>query len=263
MGSGDLDHHTPTTEDILNEAQRRLQESEAQRRLQKKAAQQPPSRQTWADKLNRGVFWLARHWLAVFNAFTAIFLGGAMLPPVFLRLGLAEIAEVLYAVYRPLCHQYPFRSWFLFGPQLAYPLTQPISVREMETLRHFIGDPHVGYKMAICQRDIAIYGAMLLAGLVFGMLRRRQSLQPWPMWRYFAFGIAPMMLDGGVQWISHAAWLYFPLLVKAPFETTPLMRALTGALFGLGIVAAAYPHLNAYFEDVRHALEQKYSATIS
>ena len=253
MGLGNIDDQTPNAEDILNEAQRRLRE---------RAPQKPPPRQAWADRLNRGVFWLARHWLAVFNALAGLFVGGALLPPVLLEFGLAGAADVLYAIYRPLCHQYPSRSFFLFGPQLAYPLTTPIHVSEMNALRSFVGDAHMGYKTALCQRDVAIYGCMLLAGLVYGMLRHRKSIQPWPMWRYFAFGILPMMLDGGIQWISYAAWLFFPALVKIPFETTPLMRALTGAFFGLGIVAAAYPHLNEYFEDVRRVLHQKYNVTI-
>ena len=253
MGLGHIDDQTPNTEDILNEAQRRLQEREQQ---------EHPAQQAWADKLNRGVFWLARHWLAVFNTLTGIFLGGALLPPVLLKLGLSGAADVLYAIYRPLCHQYPFRSWFLFGPQLAYPLTAPIHVAEMNTVRSFVGDAHMGYKTALCQRDVAIYGFMLLAGLVYGVLRRRKTIQPWSMWQYFAFGIVPMMVDGGIQWISYAVWAFFPALIKMPFETTPLMRALTGALFGLGIVAAAYPYLNEYFEDVRRVLHEKYSATI-
>lgn len=253
MEPGNIDDRTPGAEDILNEAQRRLQE---------RVQQEISPRQKWADRLNRGVFWLARHWLAVFNALVGLFVGGALLPPVLLKFGLAGAANVLYAAYRPLCHQYPFRSWFLFGPQLAYPLTAPIHVAEMNTLRSFVGDAHMGYKTALCQRDVAIYGAMLLAGLGYGMLRRRKTIQPWPMWGYFAFGIVPMMLDGGIQWISHAAWLFFPGLVSSPFETTPLMRTLTGALFGLGIVAAAYPYLSEYFEDVRRVLHLKYNPTI-
>ncbi|MBN2389745.1 MAG: DUF2085 domain-containing protein [Anaerolineae bacterium] len=253
MGPGNIDDHTPGVEDILNEAQRRLQE---------RGQQEPPARQAWVDTLNRGVYWLARHWLAVFNVLVGIFVGGALLPPVLLKFGLTRMADVVYAIYRPLCHQYPFRSWFLFGPQLAYPLTAPVHVAEMNALRSFVGDAHVGYKTALCQRDVAIYGAMLLAGLVYSVLRRRKPVQPWPMWRYFAFGVLPMMLDGGIQWISYALWAFFPSLIKMPFETTPLMRALTGALFGLGIVAAAYPYLNEYFEDVHRVLKQKYSATI-
>jgi uncharacterized membrane protein len=254
MEPGDINDRTPAAEDILNEAQRRLQERTRQKTSLQRA---------WVDGLNRGVFWLACHWLAVFNALMALFLGGALLPPVFLKFGLPGVADVLYAIYHPLCHQFPFRSWFFFGPQLTYPLTAPIRVSEMNALRSFIGDAHMGYKTALCQRDVAIYGSMLLTGLIYGVLRRRKSIQPWPMWRYFAFGILPMMLDGGIQWISYAVWLYFPTLVKIPFETTPLMRTLTGALFGLGIVAAAYPYLNEYFEDVRRVLQQKYNATIS
>ncbi len=253
MELGDMNDRTPNAEAILNEAQRRLQEREQQK---------IPARQRWADRLNRGVFWLARHWLAVFNVLVGLFLGGALLPPVLLEFGLSGVADVFYALYRPLCHQYPFRSWFLFGPQLAYPLTAPVRVSEMRALQSFIGDVHTGYKVAICQRDVGIYGFMLLAGLVYGVLRRRKTIQPWPMWRYFAFGILPMMLDGGIQWISYAAWLFFPGLISIPFETTPLMRALTGALFGLGIVAAAYPYLNEYFEDVRRVLHRKYNTII-
>jgi len=71
------------------------------------------------------------------------------------------------------------------------------------------------------------------------------------------------MLDGGIQWLSYVAWVLFPGLIPVPFETTPLMRTLTGALFGLGLVATAYPYLNEYFEDVYHTLERKLNTTNS
>jgi len=263
MGPGDMNDRPPhagepSSADILSEAQRRLQER-ANERLHQPI---PPRQRAWVDTLNRGVFWMARHWLAVFNTLAGLFIGGALLPPVFLTLGMTRAANILYALYRPLCHQYPFRSWFLFGPQLAYPLTEPLHASEMNALRSFVGDAGTGYKTALCQRDVAIYGFMFLAGLVFAVLRRRKALQPWPMWQYFAFGILPMIIDGGLQWLSYAVWLFFPALMPIPFETTPLMRGLTGALFGLGLVAVAYPHLDHYFEDVRRVLHQKYNAPI-
>jgi len=264
MEPGDIDNRPPAVEDILNETQRRLHT---------RASQKTSSQQAWANRLNRGVFWLACHWLAVFNVLVGIFIGGALLPPVFLKLGSPGVANVLYAIYRPLCHQYSFRSWFFFGSQLTDPLDPPIYMstfierkgfmEDMNALRQFTGNANMGYKTALCQRDVAIYGSMLLAGLIYGVLRRRKSIQPWPMWRYFAFGILPMMFDGGIQWISYAVWLYFPSLIEIPFETIPLMRVLTGALFGLGIVAAAYPYLNEYFEDVHRVLQRKFKATIS
>ncbi len=254
MESGDIDTRASGAEDILSEAQRRIQE-----RMQQEI---PPQQRALVDTLNRFIFWLARHWLAVFNTLTGIFLGGAMLPPFFMQMGMTQVAHLLYAIYAPLCHQYPFRSWFLFGPQIAYPLTHPVHVAEMNKLSDFIGDAHTGYKMALCQRDIAIYGCILLAGLVFALLRRRKSIQPWAMWQYFTFGILPMMLDGGIQWVSYLAWVILPGLIPTPFETTPIMRAITGALFGLGIIATAYPYLNEYFEDVYHTLGRKYNNSI-
>ncbi len=254
MESGNIDHHVPGTADILNEAQRRIQE-----RMQQDI---PPRQRLWVDRLNRFVFRLAQHWLAVFNTLAGLFLGGAILAPLCTKIGMTRVGQLLYAFYAPLCHQYSFRSWFLFGPQAAYPLNVPLSVADMNKLSRFIGDAHSGYKVALCQRDVAIYASMLLAGLLYGVLRDKRPLRPWPIWQYFVFGILPMMLDGGIQWLSYFAWVFFPRLLPMPFETTPLLRTLTGALFGLGIVATAYPHLHEYFTDVIHTLQRKYSEAI-
>ena len=32
----------------------------------------------------------------------------------------------------------------------------------------FVGSPELGYKVAFCERDVAIYLAVLLAGLAYG-----------------------------------------------------------------------------------------------
>ncbi len=92
---------------------------------------------------------------------------------------------------------------------------------------------------------------MLVAGLVYAPLRKIVKLPALPMWLYFAFGVMPMMLDGGIQWISYALWQFFPGLLAEPFETIPAMRTLTGALFGLGVIAVGYPYLAEYFDDVK------------
>jgi hypothetical protein len=39
--------------------------------------------------------------------------------------------------------------------------------------RQVIGDAHLGYKMAWCERDAAIYAAMILAFIVLGLLQER------------------------------------------------------------------------------------------
>ena len=251
MGSGDIENkpRTSKTQEILAEAQRRLQERTQQ--------EMPPGPRTLAEKLTRFVYWLAQHWLAVFNTLAGIYIGGAISAPLLMHAGLAAPARMLYAFYSTMCHQYPFRSWFLFGQRFAYPLTKPIRVQQMNELRSFIGDPTTGYKIALCQRDVAIYGVIFLAGVAYALIRKKRQLQPWPIWSYFVFGIAPMMLDGGIQWMSYLLWVLPLHLVEHPFETIPLMRTITGALFGYGVVATAYPYMNEYFDDVNKTIQRK------
>lgn len=236
MGSGDL----TSPEEIVREAERRIAARDAP----------PAAPQPTVLALKRGVRWLARHWVAMLNLVIALYLAGAVAAPVAMHLDRPGLARALYAFYGPFCHQYPHRSFFLFGEAAAYPLTSPQTAGEMAAHRHDLGDPHLGYKIALCQRDIAIYGMMLLAGLVYGPLRKVVRIPALPLWLYFLFGILPMALDGGVQWISNAIWTLAPGLIDAPFETIPLMRVLTGALFGLGVIAVGYPLLAEYFDDV-------------
>jgi uncharacterized membrane protein len=238
------------TDEILAEAQRRIETREEPAIARKRAT---------AQRLNQGVYWLSRHWVALFNVIIALYTGGAILAPVMMHWGRPGIANALYAFYKPFCHQYPFRSWFLFGPAFIRPLHEPISILKMNQLGAFVGNAEIGYKMALCERDIAIYGMMAVAGMLYGIVKKRLRIPPLALWLYFLFGVMPMMLDGGIQWISYALWQFFPGLLNQPFETIPLLRALTGSLFGLGVIAVGYPYMNEYFEDVQKQLETKYT----
>jgi uncharacterized membrane protein len=237
-------------QEIIEEARRRIETREG--------AETPSGKQRTAIQLNRAVHWFARHWVAFFNFAIALYLAGAVLPPVLMHLDLTGLAGALYALYRPFCHQYPFRSWFLFGDSVIHPLHEPIPILEMNRLSSFVGTAEIGYKMALCQRDIAIYGAMTVVGMVYGVARKRLHISALPLWLFFGFSLMPMMLDGGVQWLSYAVWQFFPSVLAQPFETVPTMRALTGSLFGAGVIAVGYPYLNEYFEDVLDTLKQKY-----
>ncbi len=132
-----------------------------------------------AGAINRLAAWLARHWLALFNCAVAVFIGLPFLAPVLMEAGLTGPARAIYTIYAPTCHQLPERSFFLFGPRItpsvadleasqAIPAGQ--SIIQHMALR-FTGTPDTGYKVAICERDTAIYGAILLNGLLFGALR--------------------------------------------------------------------------------------------
>ena len=65
--------------------------------------------------------------------------------------------------------------------------------------QRWIGQAGIGFKDAVCERDVAIYGFALLAGLVFGLVRRR--LKPLSL-RAFGLLILPMAIDGVGQLVG-------------------------------------------------------------
>lgn len=138
------------------------------------------------------------HWLLFMNTVTAIFLGLAALAPVLIASGWRTEGTALFQSYHFACHQLPYRSFFIMGEQVA-----------------------------VCQRDVAIYAAILAGGLVYARLRGR--LRPLRMRHYVLF-LLPMALDGGTQL---PGWR----------ESTWELRLLTGAIFGLGTVWLLYPYI--------------------
>src|SRR4051795_11618995 len=102
--------------------------------------------------------WLARHWLFGVNAASGAFVGGAVLAPLLAVLGWVAPASALYAAYHLTCHQWAFRSFFLFGDSAVYSVEE-LSEHGFEPFT-FVGNDGAGWKMAICERDIAIYGAL-------------------------------------------------------------------------------------------------------
>jgi uncharacterized membrane protein len=116
--------------------------------------------------------------------------------------------------------------------------------------RSFLGSDQMGYKVALCQRDVAIYGGLLVAGLVFGLVRGR--LRPLS-WQVFAVAaVVPMLIDGGYQLIAHAVPGLFGV-----HETIPALRTLTGFLFGAGLMWLTYPHIEAGMKEMEEELQIK------
>ena len=173
-----------------------------------------------------------RHWLVAANLAVAVFVGLPFLAPVLLALGHDEPANAIYAAYAVVCHQWAFRSYFLFGPHPAYGpgvLSALVGPTEMYG---FVGSPELGYKVAFCERDVAIYLAVLLAGLVYGRCRDRL---PSLGLAGYALLILPMAVDGFTQLFG---WR----------ESTVELRTVTGALFGVASVWLIYPRVDALFE---------------
>ena len=169
-----------------------------------------------------------RAWLPVVNLVCAAFIGGGLAAPLLARLGWRSAAEALYAAYHLTCHQWAFRSFFLFGQQPVYAQDELTGVG-LDPFA-FVGDPQLGWKMAFCERDLAIYAGVLLVGLLF---RRRRHLAP-PSLGLYALLALPMAVDGFTQLFG---WR----------ESTWQLRVLTGLLFGLGSAWLVFPYLEQAF----------------
>ena len=137
----------------------------------------PPPQSGLANAVDKVIQGIARHWLAIFNVGWAIYFILPLLAPVLMQFGWFTPARVIYGVYSFACHQLPDHSYFLFGVN-PVPLIPDLEAAGMKSgldllqRRQFIGNPAIGFKVAICQRDMAIYGAVLAAGLVYAVVRR-------------------------------------------------------------------------------------------
>lgn len=257
----------------------------------------PPKRQpvtgwqrTLVIRLDRIIYKFSHHWVAVFNLFVTVYVGLPILAPVLMNAGVTGPARVIYTVYSPMCHQMASRSFFLFGDQYAYPRElagtnlQPLEAHiadlpEFEAVdpdnwvaftfaaRRFLGNEQLGYKMALCERDIAIYGFVLIGGLIYGLLRRRFDIKPLSLITFIIIGMGPIGLDGFSQLFSYWATPIdgsTPTGIMATIhtifslrESTPFLRTFTGGLFGLMLVWLAYPHINQGMQGTEDDLERK------
>jgi uncharacterized membrane protein len=173
-----------------------------------------------------------RHWLLAANLAVGIFVGLPFLAPVLLATGHPAAANAIYAAYQLVCHQWAFRSYFLFGPELTYGPAALQTLVGPEAMFQLVGSPELGYKVAFCERDVAIYLSVLIAGLAYAGLR---GLLPGLGLAGYALLILPMALDGFTQLFG---WR----------ESSVELRSVTGALFGLASVWLIYPRVDAVLE---------------
>lgn len=223
--------------------------------------------------------WISRHYLALLNLFMFIYVGLPFAAPTLMEFNATVPARILYTMYSPLCHQFGFRSFFLYGEQPYYPLKEaglsgiktfdeitgfqnlsdPYSVSRLQA-RQFVGDSTVGYKVAICERDIAIYAAILLFGLIYGLTKRRLPALHWMLW--IIIGLGPIGLDGFSQLFSQFHWTW--LATYLPYrESTPFLRVFTGGLFGFMTAWFAYPNIEESMNETRQFFVKKFAVAKS
>ncbi|NDJ59732.1 MAG: DUF2085 domain-containing protein [Chloroflexi bacterium] len=250
--------------------------------------------------INIWVLRFTRNWLRIVLTILGVFTILPILAPVLMRAGATEPAQVIYTLYGPFCHQFAFRSAYLFGEQGFYPraisdspltpyevyisaedsgfdaaLNQAIEFHFSGTVdqaeaaiagfdpyvfspllqfasRYFFGNEQMGYKMAICARDIGTYSALFGGGLLFAIPFVRRRVRPVPILLYLFLGLGPIGLDGTSQLLSYPPFELWP-----PRETEPAFRVVTGALCGFMNAWLGFPYLNLSIRDTRERLEVK------
>lgn len=226
-------------------------------------------------RLNLWMLTLTRNWLKIALVIIGLYASLPFVAPTLMRLGATGPANVLYTLYSPMCHQFSFRSIFLYGDQPFYPreiagtefrsyesyaatidaLPLPDSPTDFSMdfwmpARMFQGNEQMGYKTTLCARDVAIYLALFGGGLIFALTRKR--LRPLPFWIYVIVGLGPIGLDGFSQLLS-----YEPFSLWAVRETAPFFRVTTGAIFGLMNAWLAFPYVAMSMNDTRMQIEEK------
>lgn len=222
------------------------------------------------SKSDKAALWIAKHYLGIFILFLLIYVGLPFIAPILKENGANNSAEFIYKIYRPLCHQWGFRSWFLFGEQAYYPHTEAnipgvLSFEKVSGItdqndpsriqaRLFEGNNTIGFKVALCERDIAIWGAILLFGILFAISGRKIKELHWTIW--LIIGIGPVALDGVSQLVSQLQLQAIQGII--PYrESTPALRTLTGFLFGFTTAWFGFPTVEEVMADTRRLLVKK------
>jgi uncharacterized membrane protein len=211
--------------------------------------------------------WLAAHWIGVFVFVYGLWIWLPWLAPVMMHFEQTGAGKAIYFVYSIFCHQLPERSFFLFGPQTMYSLSD-IQAAGQDTLsplvlRRFIGSATMGWKVAWSDRMVSFYTSVWLSAIAWWPLRHK--IKPVPWWG-FALLLLPMALDGLTHAVSDFSGLGRGFrdsndwLLTLTNNTLPMVfagdalgsfnswaRLVTGVLAGLGIVWFALPHLEGSF----------------
>jgi len=242
---------------------------------------------SFATQMNRFVYRMSQHWAWVVLIPLGIFTLMPFVAPTLSYVGWNSASQAVYTFYKPFCHQFGFRSFYLFGLQSVYPRantgtalvtyediileTAPSDFAHIQNLyadssndsdlmdwanlqwtaRDHIGNPTMGYKVAVCERDISIYGALFVGGVLYVIFQKR--VRPLPIWLYIWLGLGPIAIDGLSQLLSLPPFEFW-----AVRETLPMFRVLTGATFGFMNAWLGFPYLKMSFDETRWEIEHKF-----
>ncbi|MBI2356525.1 DUF2085 domain-containing protein [Candidatus Dojkabacteria bacterium] len=162
--------------------------------------------------------------------------------------GMENIGWSINQIYENFCHQRVERSIFLFSedsPIRFYSVKElkdqnylpPTSESDQwpEYFGHdYVGNDVVGYKVPLCIRDIALYGAYAVTLLIFALMRRSAVTKVISVKKLYLFAFLltlPMVIDGIAQSVVEVLTI---TSVPMSFVNSISKRIITGILFGVG-----------------------------
>lgn len=240
----------------------------------------------------RVILGFARNWLRFALIALAIYISLPWAAPTLAKFGLGAPADFIYTLYSPFCHQFAFRSPFLFGEQGFYP-------------RGAAGTGYQSFEAYASQSEAFLEQYRFWSGLYDSRAPAPSAtvdgLGDFSIVQQFAarhfigdrsFGyktslcardlaIYTMIFVGGLiyrryRWRIRPLpfWLYVfaglgpvgldgfsQLLSYPPFEfwpareTAPMFRIVTGGLFGLMSAWLGFPHIERSMQDLIDALD--------
>lgn len=163
------------------------------------------------------------------------------LPAFWAAQGDLALAEPIHIAFSFTCHQLDHRS-LCYYPNGDYIIAScdPQDEADFAHRDIVIESPTfgTGYKLAVCSRDVGIYFAMLIGGIIWGILNRTKlSAEKWmtPLWLILA--IIPIALDGGTQFLGFR-------------ESTNELRVITGAIVGIVVPFYLIPLMNQIINPI-------------
>ncbi|MFA5106341.1 MAG: DUF2085 domain-containing protein [Candidatus Micrarchaeia archaeon] len=165
-----------------------------------------------------------------------------------LGMGGYAIAPTLYLGFSATCHQLDSRSLCVYpgGPHDFFHIsscTPETGTLELGKHDVVVSQYGTGYKLPVCSRDVSIYLAMLVGTIIFPFFYRLDSKCLPDKWLLIAAAI-PIGLDGGIQFLSDIG------LAPFMYESTNLIRLITGGLIGIVIPFFLIPILNIIYSSI-------------
>ena len=161
----------------------------------------------------------------------------------------SAIAKNIQNIYTLFCHQRPQSSLFLFGGENSQYFYTLDELKELgvvpenslvSTGAGYWGNEEIGYKVAFCIRDVGIYSALALMGLLLVIFMNVKKKIVRVHWSIILLLMLPMAFDGIFQFAVMSfdiAW------VPETYLLSMHKKLITGILFGIGAALFVFPNL--------------------